>query len=73
MIGRLVSIDGQRGRNRLSRWIKGSGNLIVQGGTLEISGANADFHASTSIKPDAAVEINSVLGLGDNEVQDNVH
>ena len=51
--------------------LKGSGNLIVQGGTLEISGANADFHASTSIKPDAAVEINSVLGLGDNEVQDN--
>ena len=51
--------------------LKGSGNLIVQGGTLEISGANADFHASTSIKSDAAVEINSVLGLGDNEVQDN--
>ena len=51
--------------------LKGSGNLIVQGGTLEISGANADFHASTSIKSDAAVEINSVLGLGDNEVHDN--
>lgn len=51
--------------------LKESGNLIVQGGTLEISGANADFHASTSIKSDAAVEINSVLGLGDNEVHDN--
>lgn len=51
--------------------LKGSGNLIVQGGTLEISGANADFHASTSNKSDAAVEINSVLGLGDNEVHDN--
>lgn len=51
--------------------LKGSGNLIVQGGTLEISGGNADFHASTSIKSDAAVEINSVLGLGDNEVHDN--
>ena len=51
--------------------LKGSGNLIVQGGTLEISGANADFHASTSIKPNAEVEIDSVLGLGDNEIQDN--
>ena len=51
--------------------LKGSGKLIVQGGTLEISGANADFHASTSINPDAEVEIDSVLGLGDNEIQDN--
>lgn len=51
--------------------LKGSGNLIFQGGTLEISGANADFHASTSIKPNAEVEIDSVLGLGDNEIQDS--
>lgn len=64
-------MNGQRGRSVSAGGLKGSGNLIVQGGTLEISGANADFHASTSIKPNAEVEIDSVLGLGDNEIQDN--
>lgn len=58
--GHLTLLDGGYSAGSLT----GEGSLNVAGGTLDISGANIELNAATTIAKEAIVTIDDTLGLG---------
>lgn len=58
--GALTLTHGGTAEGQLS----GGGKLNVNGGILEISGANSNLTANTTIADQATVQLNNILGLG---------
>lgn len=65
--GTLNVADGGRSSGSLT----GAGQLNVNGGTLDVQGANAGLRAATTIAGGATVQLTDAQGLGNGSITDN--